>query len=122
MLLLVPFEKVKNIFPCARVLPDGRAILELARIKQLHGVQPIEVVTAHEVDMLIAEAEGTALAAEDSENPENGGDAVVETPSEEQPAEDENVEQTESQDEEEPESESGDEGEDPDEGKNNEEE
>lgn len=66
--LLVPFEEVKDIFPYARVLPDGRAVLELARIKQLRGIHGIEVVTSHEVELLMSgQTTGESGATEDGD-------------------------------------------------------
>lgn len=59
--LSVPFEEVKEIFPCARVV-NGRAILPLAQIKYLKGVHDIEVIGAHDADLLIAELQERAGA------------------------------------------------------------
>lgn len=59
--LSVPFEEVKEIFPYARVV-DGRAILPLAQIKYLKGVHDIEVIGAHDADLMIAELQEHAGA------------------------------------------------------------
>lgn len=86
--LSVPFEEVKEIFPYARVV-NGRAILPLAQIKYLKGVHDIEVIGAHDADLLIAElqeragAEDTSPAVDEGvaaggggEQGGNGGDPV----------------------------------------------
>lgn len=79
--LSVPFEEVKEIFPYARVV-NGRAILPLAQIKYLKGVHDIEVIGAHDADLLIAElqeragAEDTSPAVDEGVAAGGGGDPV----------------------------------------------
>ncbi len=78
--LLVAFEKVKDIFPYARVLKDGRAILQLADIRYLKGVTGIEVIGGHELDILLAQDQSQQ---EEPVNVDNQESAVVEPSPEE---------------------------------------
>ena len=122
MYLLVPFAQVKSVFPYARVLPDGRAVLELARIRQLHGVFPIEVATQHEVDMLINGESEEAPDEENNEEVENVETAQPEETQQAEPAAEEESNEPAENGESDPEpSDEGGDGEQSEEGENNEE-
>ena len=89
MYLLVPYDAVKDIFPCARVV-NGKAILPLAQIRLLKGVQGIEVVGSHDVDLMIAslrenvQDEGEPVSTSEEILDEENDDNEVSQPEEEE--------------------------------------
>ena len=52
--MLVQHEQIKDKFPYATVLDDGRAIIPLAKADMLIGVSGIEIKGSHEVEALVA--------------------------------------------------------------------
>ena len=72
--MLVQHEQIKDKFPYATVLDDGRAIIPLAKADMLIGVSGIEILGSHEVEALVAsigQNEESAEAEESAETQEN---------------------------------------------------
>ena len=72
--MLVQHEQIKDKFPYATVLDDGRAVIPLAKANMLIGVSGIEILGSHEVEALVAsigQNEESAEAEESAETQEN---------------------------------------------------
>ena len=68
--MLVQHEQIKDKFPYATVLDDGRAIIPLAKADMLIGVSGIEIKGSHEVEALVASIGQNEESAETQENAE----------------------------------------------------
>lgn len=68
--MLVQHEQIKDKFPCATVLDDGRAVIPLAKAGMLIGVSGIEILGSHEVEALVAAIGQNEESAETQENAE----------------------------------------------------
>lgn len=68
--MLVQYEQIKDKFPCATVLDDGRAVIPLAKANMLIGVSGIEILGSHEVEALVASIGQNEESAETQENAE----------------------------------------------------
>ena len=73
--MLVQYEQIKDKFPCATVLDDGRAVIPLAKANMLIGVSGIEIKGSHEVEALVASI-GQKGADEDAEEKEENADVA----------------------------------------------
>ena len=71
--MLVQHEQIKDKFPYATVLDDGRAIIPLAKADMLIGVSGIEIKGSHEVEALVASI-GQKGEDEDAEEKEENAD------------------------------------------------
>ena len=71
--MLVQHEQIKDKFPYATVLDDGRAIIPLAKADMLIGVSGIEILGSHEVEALVASI-GQKGEDEDAEEKEENAD------------------------------------------------
>lgn len=71
--MLVQHEQIKDKFPYATVLDDGRAIIPLAKADMLIGVFGIEIKGSHEVEALVASI-GQKGEDEDAEEKEENAD------------------------------------------------
>ena len=72
--MLVKHEQIKDKFPCATVLDDGRAVIPLAKAGMLIGVSGIEILGSHEVEALVAaigQNEESAEAEDSSQQEDN---------------------------------------------------
>lgn len=72
--MLVQYEQIKDKFPYATTLDDGRAVIPLAKANMLIGVSGIEILGSHEVEALVAsigQNEESAEAEESAETQEN---------------------------------------------------
>lgn len=72
--MLVQHEQIKDKFPYATVLDDGRAIIPLAKADMLIGVSGIEIKGSHEVEALVASI-GQKGEDEDAEEKEESAEA-----------------------------------------------
>lgn len=68
--MLVQHEHIKDKFPCATVLDDGRAVIPLAKANMLIGVSGIEILGSHEVEALVASIGQNEESAEAEDNNE----------------------------------------------------
>lgn len=66
--MLVQYEQIKDKFPCATVLDDGRAVIPLAKANMLIGVSGIEILGSHEVEALVASIGQNEESAETQES------------------------------------------------------
>lgn len=73
--MLVQHEQIKDKFPYATVLDDGRAIIPLAKADMLIGVSGIEIKGSHEVEALVASI-GQKGEDEDAEEKEENADVA----------------------------------------------
>ncbi len=87
--LLVPYEQVKDKFPYATVLDDGRTVLPLAKATELIGVTGIEIKGSHDVEMLVAQI-GMNDNNEEEEVPDEVSDEVPAESEEDVEAEEDN--------------------------------
>lgn len=71
--MLVQHEQIKDKFPYATVIDDGRAIIPLAKADMLIGVSGIEIKGSHEVEALVASI-GQKGEDEDAEEKEENAD------------------------------------------------
>lgn len=72
--MLVQHEQIKDKFPYATVLDDGRAVIPLAKANMLIGVSGIEILGSHEVEALVAsigQNEESAEAEDSSQQEDN---------------------------------------------------
>lgn len=82
--MLVQYEQIKDKFPCATVLDDGRAVIPLAKANMLIGVSGIEILGSHEVEALVASIGQNEESAETQENAEAEESAEAEDSSQQE--------------------------------------
>ncbi|MCR5044660.1 MAG: hypothetical protein K6A93_11110 [Bacteroidaceae bacterium] len=82
--MLVQYEQIKDKFPCATVLDDGRAVIPLAKADMLIGVSGIEIKGSHEVEALVASIGQNEESAETQENAEAEKSAEAEDSSQQE--------------------------------------
>ncbi|MDD6016599.1 MAG: hypothetical protein PUC18_10065 [Prevotellaceae bacterium] len=82
--MLVKHEQIKDKFPCATVLDDGRAVIPLAKAGMLIGVSGIEILGSHEVEALVAAIGQNEESAETQENAEAEESAEAEDSSQQE--------------------------------------
>ena len=82
--MLVQHEQIKEKFPYATVLDDGRAVIPLAKADMLIGVSGIEIKGSHEVEALVASIGQNEESAETQENAEAEESAEAEDSSQQE--------------------------------------